>query len=385
MRFWLGWSFGLALMLIVLVWGFSQWNLRYYHQYIGERLELLVELRQGAIAEYFATAEAEMRFWSGNQTLVSAVVEMNQAWKAHGDSAAEEIFRLYVTDNPSPSGYLLNLDDAEDGSQYSALHKQVHESARQFVTRRGYYDFFLIGPEGDVFYSVEKESDFTTNVVTGRWKNSGLAAAFSAAKSGNKGKIIAMSDMAPYGPSGDAPAMFIATALHDDQDNFVGVLALQLPTDTILGIMAYTSGMGESGETYLVGPDLLMRSDSRFSQESTVLMQKVDSPTVQLALSGEEGRGVIKDYRGIEVLSAYMPLEIGKFRWAVMAEMDSAEVIDFAASERPALAGALALIYGLSLWTVWYWRGRRLPEQGSQADVAHLNLGEGDGSGGMSD
>jgi len=102
-------------------------------------------------------------------------------------------------------------------------------------------------------------------------------------------------------------------------------------------------------------------------------------------LSGEEGRGVIKDYRGIEVLSAYMPLDIGKFRWAVMAEMDSAEVTDFAASERPALAGALALIYGLSLWTVWYWRGRRLPEDGSQGDVAHLNLGESDGSGGMGD
>ena len=384
MRFWLGWTLGLALMLLVLVWGFSQWNLRYYHQYIGERLELLVELRQGAIAEYFATAEAEMRFWSGNQTLITALVEMNQAWADHGDSAADDIYRLYVTDNPSPPGYLLNLEDADDGSQYSALHKQVHESARQFVTRRGYYDFFLIGPEGDVFYTVEKESDFTTNIVTGQWKDTGLAAAFTAAKRGNKGRIIAMSDMEPYGPSNGAPAMFVATALHDDQDQFVGVLALQLPTDTILGIMAYTSGMGESGETYLVGQDLLMRSDSRFTQESTVLTQKVDSPTVQRALAGEEGRGVIKDYRGIEVLSAYMPLEIGKFRWAVLAEMDSAEVIDFAASERPALAGALALIYGLSLWTVWYWRGRRLPDEGSQADVAHLNLAEGDG-GSMSD
>ncbi len=381
MRFWLGWTAGLALMLVVIVWGFSQWNLRYYHQYIGERLELLVELRQGALAEYFATAEAEMRFWSGNQTLISAVAEMSQTWAAHGDSAAEDIYRLYVTDNPSPPGYLLNLEDAEDGSDYSALHKRVHESARQFVTRRGYYDFFLIGPEGDVLYSVEKESDFTTNIVTGEWQETGLAAAFKAAKRGNKGKIIAMSDMTPYGPSDGAPAMFVATALHDEQDNFVGVLALQLPTDTILGILAYTSGMGETGETYVVGQDLLMRSDSRFNAESTTLKQRVDSPTVQLALSGEEGRGVIDDYRGVEVLSAYMPLDIGKFRWAVMAEMDSSEVIEFAASERPALAAALLLIYGLSLWTVWYWRGRRLPEDGAHADVSLMDMSEGDGSG----
>ena len=94
MRFWLQWLLGLALMLVLLVWGFSQWNLRYYNQYIGERLELLVELRQGALAEYFATAEAEMRFWSGNQTLISTMVDMNRVWAAHGDSVADDIYKL---------------------------------------------------------------------------------------------------------------------------------------------------------------------------------------------------------------------------------------------------------------------------------------------------
>ncbi|MEH6588199.1 MAG: cache domain-containing protein [Halioglobus sp.] len=384
MKFWLGWILGLAVMLVVLVWGFSQWNLRYYNQYIGERLELLVDLRQGAVQEYFSTAEAELRFWSGNQTIVDAIVQMNETWTAHGDSVAADIYDLYVTQNPSPAGYLLDLDDAGDGSQYSALHKRVHDSARQFVTRRGYYDFFLIGPEGDVYYTVEKERDFTTNLLTGPWKDSGLATAFDAAKRGRNGKVIAISDMRAYGPSAGAPAVFVATALHDEQAQFVGVLALQLPTDVILGIMAYTSGMGETGETYLVGQDLLMRSDSRFSAQSTVLTQQVDSPTVQLALAGEQGRGAILDYRGIEVLSAYMPLEIGKFRWAVMAEMDVAEVVDFAASERPALSGALVLIYGLSLWTVWYWRGRRMPDDKQHTDLATIDISEGD-SGGMSD
>jgi len=384
MKFWLSWILGLALMLVFLVWGFSQWNLRYYNQYIGERLELLVDLRQGAVEEYFSTAEAELRFWSGNQTIVDAVVEMNATWADHGESVAADVYGLYVTQNPSPPGYLLNLDDAGDGSQYSQLHKRVHDSARQFVTRRGYYDFFLIGPEGDVYYTVEKERDFTTNLVTGPWKDSGLAAAFDAAKRGRNGKVIAISDMRAYAPSAGAPAVFVATALHDEQEQFVGVLALQLPTDVILGIMAYTSGMGETGETYLVGQDLLMRSDSRFSAQSTVLSQQVDSPTVKLALAGEQGRGSIQDYRGVEVLSAYMPLDIGKFRWAVMAEMDVAEVVDFAASERPVLSGALVLIYGLSLWTVWYWRGRRLPDDNQHSELANIDISDGD-SGGMSD
>jgi methyl-accepting chemotaxis protein len=381
MKFWIGWSAGLALMLLVLVWGFSQWNLRYYNQYIGDRLELLAELRQGALREYFDTAEAELRFWSGNKTLTSAMTEMASVWSAQDASVAQDIYRLYVTDNPNPPGYLLNLDDAGDGSAYSALHKRVHDSARQFVTRRGYYDFFLIGTEGDIYYTVEKEADFTTNLMTGPWKDTGLASAFAEAKRGQKGRVVAVSDMTSYEPSAGAAAMFVAIALHDDEDKFIGVLALQLPTDRILGIMAYTSGMGQSGETYVVGQDLLMRSDSRFSSESTVLIQSVDSATVRMALEGERGRAVIADYRGIDVWSAYVPLDIGNFRWAIMAEIDVEEVVDFAAEQRPGLSGALILIYGLSLWTVWYWRGRRLPEDDVPPDLAGVAMADTESSG----
>ena len=66
----------------------------------------------------------------------------------------------------------------------------------------------------------------------------------------------------------------------------LGVLALQLPSDTIAEIMHFTAGMGDSGETYLVGPDLLMRSDSRFTEDSTILETTVDTGTVKLALAG---------------------------------------------------------------------------------------------------
>ena len=381
MKFWLSWIVGLALMLAVLVWVFSQWNLRYYNQYIGDRLELLAELRQGALQEYFATAEAELRFWSGNQAMKETMVRMNEIWASGGDTVAKDLYRLYVEENPNPAGYLLNLDDAGDGGEYSALHSQIHDRARLFVTKRGYYDFFLIGPEGDIYYTVEKEADFTTNLVHGTGRKAGLAQVFSAAKRGERGKVISISDMQAYEPSAGAPAMFMATALHSDQGEFIGVLALQLPTDRILGIMGYTSGMGESGETYVVGQDLLMRSDSRFAFESTVLKQKVDTPAVQLALAGEQGRAVISDFRGVNVHSAYLPLDIGKFRWAVLAEIDDAEVVQFATLQRPALSGALALIYGLSLWTVWYWRGRRLPEDGAPADISGMNLAEAESPG----
>jgi methyl-accepting chemotaxis protein len=377
-RFWLGWSAGLALVLAMLVWGLLQWNLANYSQLVGDRLLLLAELRRGAVQQYLSTADAELRFWSTSRDMLAAQTSLIQLWD--GDATAGQVRQSYVEGNPSPAGFHLNLDKAEDGSAYSEFHGLMHARARPFVTERGYYDFFLIGPEGDVFYTVEKEADFATNLLTGDWRASGLAEVFVRATRERKEGTIAVSDMQAYGPSDGDPAIFMATAMHDDAGQFLGVIAFQLPTDRILGMMNYTSGMGETGETYLVGQDKLMRSDSRFTDESTVLSQAVDTPTVNQALAGEQGMSFILDYRDVEVLSVSLPMPVGDTRWAVMAEIDRQEIEMGAARERPAMSGALLFVYGLSLWSVWYWRGRELTDDSSQ--LASLDFPDsGDGGG----
>ncbi len=73
---------------------------------------------------------------------------------------------------------------------------------------------------------------------------------------------VAVSDLVYYEPS-DGPAMFMAKAMYGSQGELVGVLALQIPTERIVEIMNFRGGMGATGETYLVGEDLLMRSNSR--------------------------------------------------------------------------------------------------------------------------
>ena len=128
-------------------------------------------------------------------------------------------------------------------------------------------------------------------------------------------------------PSHGAPASFFSTPVLADDGGFLGVLAFQIPVDRINAIMQATAGMGESGETYLVGQDLLMRSDSRFSDESTILKTEVDTLTVRKALQGGVGLEITPDYRGIPVLSAYGPLDFEGVRWAVMSELDAAELM----------------------------------------------------------
>ena len=71
-----------------------------------------------------------------------------------------------------------------------------------------------------------------------------------------------------------------------------------------------------------------MRSTSRFSDTSTVLRTSVESPSVTGALAGETGIGIVDDYRGIPVLSAFRRFEFEGISWAVLAEQDVSEVFE---------------------------------------------------------
>jgi len=294
---------------------------------LSARLQLLSTLRRDALRDYVDTVRAEITFWSMNADLVAKHVDLAQSW-------------------PSKR--------RNDGSTYDRLHDRLHPLARQFVVERGYYDFFLIDLDGNVIYSVEKEQDYETNLFDGPWRDTGLAYVFRHALADAGQDTVSFSDFWRYAPSNDAPAMFAARALGDARGQVHGVLAMQLPTDRIQEIMQFTAGMGETGETYLVGNDLLMRSNSRFSRESTILHTQVDTETVRRALKGETGVEFAEDYRGVRVLSAYTFADIDHIRWAVMAEMDEEEVVRDPDGERSLFAGLLSLVYALILASAWF-------------------------------
>ncbi|MEH6569985.1 MAG: cache domain-containing protein [Halioglobus sp.] len=371
-RFWIACTSGMALITLLAAWGLSYIFLQQYTQSVADRLQLLNELRKGALENYFSTAKAELNFWSSNPEILNTQIQLNNLWQAIEDKplALQKMRHFYVDTNPFPSGELRSLDDAADGSPYSALHRALHPRAKLFVTERGYYDVFLIGRQGTVFYTVEKESDYGTNLLDGKWRDTGLAEVYRKAIA--EPTDIVISDMEAYRPSSGAPAIFIATALTGSRGEPLGVIAFQLPTSHILSIMNYTSGMGETGETYLVGQDNIMRSDSRFTEASAVIKQSVDTATVNKALAAQSGVEYVVDYRDIEVLSAYTNIEVGDTSWAVMAEIDRAEVRLGAAHERPNLTGILLFFFSLSLWSAWYWRSGQVAS--SDADFADLGV-----------
>ncbi|MBT5841094.1 MAG: HAMP domain-containing protein [Rhodospirillaceae bacterium] len=287
----------------------------------------------------------------------------------------EFIWEMGVKDNPNKLGEKHKLITASDGSAYSKTHGQLHPWFKKFLEARGYYDVFLVDLSGNVVYSVFKELDFATNLNKGEWKDSDLGNVFRKTKTAAKDSV-AFFDFKPYAPSANAPASFIATPIVGAAGKNIGSLVFQMPVDRINTIMQVAAGMGKSGETYIVGKDFLMRSNSRFSKEPTILKTKVDTATVKKALANKSGIEVTPDYRGIPVFSAYTPMVFEKTPFAIMAEIDESEVLGPVRSMAKSLliAGVIMAII-ISLLGVFF--ARRISRPIDSMTTAMGSLAEG--------
>ncbi len=261
----------------------------------------------------------------------------------------------YIANNSNPIGKKHLLDKANDSSEYSRLHGRYHPIFRNIIEKFGYYDLFLIDPDGRIVYTVYKETDFASSLTIGAYNESNLARLFASVRRSKEKDYARIIDLESYAPSYGAPAAFIAAPIYN-QDKFIGVLAIQVPVDEINNVMTgnrkwEADGLGKSGETYLVGQDYLMRSVSRFLIETpeeylktlvalgvnnetikrirqyktSVLAQAVKTTAVEEAMMGKQDIKIIRDYRDIPVLSSYSLLQIEGLKWAILSEIDLAE------------------------------------------------------------
>ena len=221
---------------------------------------------------------------------------------------------------------IAEIDVAE---AFSPVDREGIEYFANFAEKNGYLDLFLMNPNGYCFYSMGKKADFQTNLVDGEFAESGLGRLVRGVLETHQ---FGFADFEPYTPRDGEPAAFIAQPLVND-DKLELVVALQVSPESINSIMTQRAGMGETGETYLVGPDKLMRSDSFLDSTNHSVMASfadpskgsVDTEAVRQALTGKTGQEITKNYNGDSVLSAYAPVKIGNVTWAMIAEIAKAE------------------------------------------------------------
>ena len=245
-------------------------------------------------------------------------------------------------------------------STYMKAHKKHHGTFDHMLNKFGLYDVFMVDKKGNLIYTDFKEKDYATNLKHGVYNKSGIAKAYKKAMTMNKGEL-AFDDFAPYEPSYNASASFIATPIYI-KGKREGVLIFQMPVDAINDIMGLNgkykeAGLGDSGESYLVGSDYMMRNNSRFIKDindpvvkslgSTIGVWpvKTDSTKAVLQKNKKSGTWIIDDYRGVSVLSSYGLIDIfGQTKWVVVAEIDEEEALASVSKLRNLILMVSALI-----------------------------------------
>jgi methyl-accepting chemotaxis protein len=231
---------------------------------------------------------------------------------------------LYIADNANPPGSKLNLDRAPQDIAYNALHAAWHPATRDFLNAFGYYDIFLFDTKGNCVYSVFKETDFATNLDTGPYSGSGLARAFREGLRAPRGHAVTI-DFDFYEPSYGGAAAFTASPIYDG-DTLIGVACFQMPVDKINAAMA--GAIGKTGHTHLIGSDLGLRSiiPDQAQSGDTLLQTKVDSEAARQAVAGQSGVVAQTDEAGVPVLAFFRPLNIDGLDYAILGEIEQAEI-----------------------------------------------------------
>jgi class 3 adenylate cyclase len=267
-------------------------------------------------------------------------------------TTAQKYLQALYTAPVRSSADAIRLDDARDGSAWSAANARYHDFFREIVTRFGYGDALLIDAGGNVVYTANKGVDLGTNILTGPYRENNLRQAYEMAMASNQVDFVAVTDFEDYQPAGNKPTAWMVAGV-----GAKGALALQFPITALNRFMTFDgqwreSGLGKSGETFLVGPDGRMRSDSRVFLEnpeqykrdvvdagtpaevadkainlgSTILVQPIQTDAVNAAQSGQTGTQIITDYLGHRSLQAYAPLDLDVgLHWSIIAKVDTSE------------------------------------------------------------
>nr|WP_231633781.1 adenylate/guanylate cyclase domain-containing protein [Mycobacterium sp. UM_11] len=249
------------------------------------------------------------------------------------------------------------VDDAGDGSAWSAANARYGFYMRNIVTHFEFPDALLLDMQGNVVYSVNKGPDLGTNILTGPYRESNLRDAYQKALRSNDINFVWITDFQQYQPQLDAPTAWAVSPVGMN-GKIDGVMALPLPISKINRIMTAdkrweAAGMGPATETYLAGPDGLMRSDSRLFLEDpaeyrreavaagtppdvvdeairlggTTLVQPVQTAGLRAAQRGQSGVISATDYQGNRELEAYAPLTVpnSDLHWSILATRDNSD------------------------------------------------------------
>ena len=291
------WFFSLALVpLLVLTSVNYIYQKVQYKEMSKEHLSLLLEKKLSSVNEKLYTISKEIEILSETSNIKEALVTYKNEFEKNGKKFNSTI----------------------------PLHEKFFYKV---LSENGFYDIFLISTSGDIVYSVTKESDIGTNLMSGVYSKTNLGKVYKNSMSLLETEF---SDFEYYLPS-NSDAAFISIPVYGENE-ILGVLAIQINNQKIIEIFNDKKGLGETGEFFAAKINKYNNiiSTTPLKNNKKSVLEEFQFPDnkelpVYKAANGEQGVGILNDYVGDEIVAAwgYIPT----LRWGVVVKMDLKEVL----------------------------------------------------------
>ncbi|MCI5141140.1 MAG: hypothetical protein D3909_05320, partial [Candidatus Electrothrix sp. ATG1] len=248
-----------------------------------------------ALERYFSKRRSDTLMVASSPTTINAIQEFAEAFREEGNRV--------------------------DGSLWNGYKEKYGPWYKSFSSGHGYYDLFLISAKGDIVYTNAEESDLGQNLVSGSLKTSGLGRLFTKALKG-----VAIEDYSAYAPSNNQQAIFVGAPVQEE-GRTLGIVALQIPTRDVDGIVQAREGLVSSFESYLVGNAQSPGLRSNRVVKEGHIGEPHTGPDVELALAGKAGTLHKIGTTGVYELSSYAPINIEGLNWGLVTNGALQEVV----------------------------------------------------------
>jgi len=250
------------------------------------------------------------------------------------------------------------LSSSDDTGPYATALAKYQRGIASIVERLGVDSIALVDPESlEVFYSYRGTTMLGTSLLDGPYAGSNLAGMVRVLRETKDLEDYRVSDFESWRPALGRPQAFVGAPIFDGS-RIIAVLVRRFPLGPIADILSdggrwEISGLGKTGEVYMLGPDFTMRTDSRFLVQdraafletlrssgltsrtaetverlgTTILTVPIRHAAAMAAMQGQSGIMELDDYRGIPVFMAYGPVDLDSVRWAVIAKIDRSEAL----------------------------------------------------------
>jgi methyl-accepting chemotaxis protein len=311
------------------------------------------EIKKNHIENYFGQVKRALKIASDDPYAQNALMAFNSAFRNNGNTVDNDDYRE-------------NMD--------------VYEPhMKDIVVDNGWYDLYLIYINGSIVYSVAKASDLGMVIQKSSLKNSGLGKAFKAIKDADKDAIVT-ADFEPYAPSKEAHAAFMMAKMKTQSGQVLGYIALRIPDNQINAIIQQRTGLGQTGESYLVGrlgDKTSLRSD-RVVKEGKI-GDAISDKYIDLALKGNSGAAVNTGSDGEEQFVRYDPLRIEGLNWCMITTAAVDEMLSPVHALRNSTLVLIVFVIGaIVVLALWFTGKITKPINGAVNMLKDIAEGEGD-------